>query len=459
MPEEVFESFENTNALPKNAKAAWLRDSKTHSLSEVFASIKIPSSKKFGVNMRAFAGPGLIIAVGYMDPGNWATDIAGGSQFGYTLLSVILFSNFFAMILQYLSLKLGIVTGKDLAQASRDAYPLPIVYVLWIFAEIAIAACDLAEVLGSAIALNLLFNIPLLWGVLITLLDVLFVLYLQNKSFKYIEVLVASLVFLIGACFAYQIIILKPEWHDVAAGLIPQLQIISQPNMLYIAISILGATVMPHNLYLHSSIVQTRQYKRDAAGKKSAIFYAGIDSTASLFFAFFINAAILILAAAGFHKNGFTQVAEITDAYKLLDPVLGAKYSSLLFAVALLAAGQNSTLTGTLSGQVVMEGFVQLKLKPWQRRLLTRSIAVVPAFIVIALTGEKSVTQLLVLSQIILSMQLSFAVIPLVVFTSSKLKMGAFVNSKMLIVVSVAVAAIILVLNAYLFILSALQSK
>jgi len=451
MPEEVFESAEKYTALPESSKSAWLRDSKTHSLSEVFASIKVPTSKKFGVNMRAFAGPGLIIAVGYMDPGNWATDIAGGSQFGYTLLSVILFSNFFAMILQYLSLKLGIVTGKDLAQACRDAYSMPIVYTLWILSEIAIAATDLAEVLGSAIALNLLFHIPLLWGVVITMLDVLVVLYLQNKSFKYIEVFVASLVFLIGACFVYQIIISKPEWHSVAAGMIPQTQIFKNPNMLYIAISILGATVMPHNLYLHSSIVQTRRYERNNSGKKSAIFYAGIDSTVSLFFAFFINAAILILASAGFHKNGFTQIAEITDAYKLLDPVFGVQFSSLLFAVALLAAGQNSTLTGTLSGQIVMEGFIQLKLKPWQRRLLTRSIAVVPAFFVIAYTGEGSITQLLVFSQIVISMQLSFAVIPLVIFTSSKLKMGAFVNSKMLVVLSVAVAAIILGLNAYLF--------
>lgn len=451
MPEEVFESSEKYTDLPENAKSAWLRDSKAHSLAEVFSSIKVPTSKKFGVNMRAFAGQGLIIAVGYMDPGNWATDIAGGSQFGYALLSVILFSNFFAMILQYLSLKLGIVTGKDLAQACRDAYSMPIVYTLWILSEIAIASTDLAEVLGSAIALNLLFHIPLLWGVVITMLDVLVVLYLQNKSFKYIEVFVASLVFLIGACFIYQIIISKPEWHSVAAGLIPQTQIFKNPNMLYIAISILGATVMPHNLYLHSSIVQTRQYERNAEGKKSAIFYTSIDSTVSLFFAFFINAAILILASAGFHKNGFTQVAEITDAYKLLDSVFGAQFSSLLFAVALLAAGQNSTLTGTLSGQIVMEGFIQLKLKPWQRRLLTRSIAVVPAFFVIAYTGEGSVTQLLVLSQIVISMQLSFAVIPLVIFTSSKLKMGAFVNSKLMVFSAVLVAAIILGLNAYLF--------
>ncbi len=450
MPEEVFESTESMAAMSEETQGAWLRDSKLHSLSEVFSSIKVPKSKKFGANMRAYAGPGLIIAVGYMDPGNWATDISGGAQFGYTLLSVILFSNIFAMILQYLSLKLGIVTGKDLAQASRDAYSMPVVYALWILAEIAIAACDLAEVLGSAIALNLLFHIPLLWGVVITLLDVLVVLYLQNKSFKYIEIFVASLVFLIGACFLYEIIVSKPEWHEVAVGLVPQTAIFTNPNMLYIAIGILGATVMPHNLYLHSSIVQTRQYERNAAGKKTAIFYAGIDSTVSLLFAFFINAAILVLAAAGFHKNGLTQVAEITDAYKLLDPVLGVKFSSLLFAIALLASGQNSTLTGTLSGQIVMEGFIQLRLKPWQRRLLTRLIAVVPAFLVIAFMGENSVTQLLVLSQIILSIQLSFAVIPLVVFTSSRLKMGDFVNSKALIVISIVVAAIILVLNVYL---------
>ena len=429
---------------------AWRNEGHRKSLSEVFSSVNIPKKGGFWNKLFAFSGPGLMVAVGYMDPGNWATDIAGGAQFGYTLLSVILISNFFAIILQYLALKLGIATEKDLAQACHDHYSPPIAFSLWILCEVAIAACDLAEVIGAALALNLLFHIPLTWGVAITTADVLIILFFQNRGFRLIESIVASLIFVILACFAYEILASHPALFPMISGLIPRQEIIVNPSMLYIAIGILGATVMPHNLYLHSSIVQTRNYDRDDAGKKMAIRYATIDSTVALLFAFFINAAILILASAAFHTSGHKDVADITVAYKLLDPVLGATIASTLFAVALLASGQNSTLTGTLAGQIVMEGFLNIKLKPWVRRLITRVIAVVPAFIVTYLYGEKGIASLLILSQVILSMQLSFAVIPLIVFTNDRNKMGRFVNSMVLKVIAWGVAGLILVLNAYL---------
>lgn len=431
-------------------KRPWRKENTTPSLSEVFSTISVPKKGGFLKKLLAFAGPGLMIAVGYMDPGNWATDIAGGSKFGYTLLSVILISNIFAMILQHLSLKLGIVAERDLAQACRDHYHPFVSFILWIFCEIAIAACDLAEVIGSAIALNLLFGIPLPWGIAITVLDVLLILMLQAKGFRWIESIVASLIIIISGCFIYEIIASQPAISPMLQGLIPKKEIITNPGMLYIAIGILGATVMPHNLYLHSSIIQTRNYDRTTEGKKEAIKYATIDSTASLLIAFFINAAILILAAASFHSNGLYEIEDIHDAHKMLAPVLGTSLASVVFAIALLASGQNSTLTGTLAGQIVMEGFLNIKLKPWLRRLITRLIAVVPAFFVAIIYGEKGTADLLVLSQVILSMQLSFAVVPLVLFTSDKDKMGNFVNGKFLKWLSWVISLIIIGLNIYL---------
>jgi manganese transport protein len=404
----------------------------------------------FWRKFRAYWGPGLLVAVGYMDPGNWATDLAGGARFGYTLLSVILISNLFAMLLQHLAAKLGIVTGRDLAQACRDSYSKPVAIALWVLCEVAIAACDLAEVIGSAIALNLLFGLPLPWGVAITTLDVLLVLLMQNKGFKLIESLVAGLILLIFLCFLYEIIASHPDWLGLAKGLVPHTEVVTNPAMLYVAIGILGATVMPHNLYLHSSIVQVRQIEPTEAGKRSAIKFATIDSTVALFLAFFVNAAILVTAAAAFHGKGHEDVADIADAHKLLTPVLGAGAASVVFAIALLASGQSSTLTGTLAGQIVMEGFLNLRLKPWLRRLITRLVAVVPALVVAILYGEKGTGQLLVFSQVVLSLQLPFAVVPLVLFTGDKLKMGVFVNKPWVRVVAWAVAALIIVLNVFL---------
>ena len=428
----------------KFLKQGWRKERSSNSLPEVFSSVNVPKNAGFWRKLLAFAGPGLMVAVGYMDPGNWATDIAGGAQFGYTLLSVILISNLFAIILQHLSLKLGIVAERDLAQACKDHFNPTTNFILWIFCEIAIAACDLAEVIGSAIALNLLFGIPLTWGVAITIVDVFLILFLQAKGFRVIESIVAGLIVVIFGCFAYEIILSKPDIFPILAGIVPQKEIITNPGMLYIGIGILGATVMPHNLYLHSSIVQTRNYERTPSGKKEAIKFATIDSSVALFLAFFIN------AAATFHMTGNKDVADIHDAHKMLTPILGTTFASIFFAVALLASGQNSTLTGTLAGQIVMEGFLNIRLKPWLRRLITRLIAVIPALIVTILYGEKGTTDLLVLSQVILSMQLSFAVIPLVMFTGSKLKMGEFVNKLWLKILVWVIAGIILILNLYL---------
>jgi manganese transport protein len=386
-----------------------------------------------------------------MDPGNWATDLAGGSRFGYTLLTVIMMSNLMAIVLQGLSAKLGIVTGRDLAQACRDNYPKPVVWVLWVLCELAIAACDLAEVIGSAIALNLLFGIPLPLGIGITALDVLLVLYLQNKGFRLLEALIIALVGTIGFCFLFEILLSNPPVGEVLRGFIPTAQVVANPEMLYIALGILGATVMPHNLYLHSSIVQTRAYDQTIPGKKVAVKYAFIDSTIALSFALFINAAILIVAAATFHTSGNTEVAEIQDAYKLLTPLLGAG-ASTVFALALLASGQASTITGTLAGQIVMEGFLNIRLRPWLRRLITRAIAIIPAAIVATLYGESGTAQLLVFSQVILSLQLSFAVFPLVIFTSDRTKMGDFVNAGWLKVIAFTIATVIASLNAWLLI-------
>jgi len=417
------------------------------SLAESHRTIAIPAGAGFWRKLLAFSGPGYLVAVGYMDPGNWATDLAGGSQFGYTLLSVILLSNLMAILLQSLCAKLGIVTGRDLAQACREHYSRPVAMGLWFLCEIAICACDLAEVIGTAIALNLLFGIPLVWGVLLTALDVLVVLWLANHGFRWLEALVVSLVLLIGVCFGLEIIFSKPSVTEILGGFVPTAEIVRNPAMLYVAIGILGATVMPHNLYLHSSIVQTRKYEQDAGGKAEAIKFATLDATVALMFALFINGGILVVAAATFHTSGQTQVAEIQDAYKLLSPTLGVGAASVLFAVALLASGQNSTVTGTLAGQIVMEGFLNLRLRPWLRRLITRAIAIVPAAIVAGVYGESGTAHLLILSQVVLSLQLPFAVIPLVQFTSSKTKMGVFANPRWIKVLAWLTAALIVALN------------
>ena len=436
---------------PPVAESGWRRTRVTPSLAEVYRTIPVSHAHWFR-KILAFAGPGYLVAVGYMDPGNWATDLAGGSRFGYTLLSVILLSNLMAVLLQGLASKLGIVTGRDLAQACRDHYSKPVGFALWVLCEIAIAACDLAEVIGTAIALNLLFGIPLAWGVAITALDVLIVLYLQNKGFRLLEALVIALVAVVGVCFLFEIIISRPEFSGIVKGFVPSFEIVRNPEMLYIAIGILGATVMPHNLYLHSSIVQTRMYEETTEGKREAVRYAFIDSTIALSFALFINASILIVAAATFFRSGNTQVAEIQDAYQLLTPLLGVGAASVVFALALLASGQNSTLTGTLAGQIVMEGFLNLRIRPWLRRLITRAIAIVPAAIVAILYGESGTAKLLILSQVILSLQLSFAVFPLVMFTSDKRKMGTFVNPLWLKVLAYTVATVIASLNVWLLV-------
>jgi manganese transport protein len=441
---------ENPTSTEPTQDIGWRRARVTPSLAEVYRSIPV-SNGPWWRKILAFAGPGYLVAVGYMDPGNWATDLAGGSQFGYTLLSVILISNLMAILLQGLSSKLGIVTGRDLAQACRDHYSKPVSWFLWIICELAIAACDLAEVIGSAIALNLLFHIPLPIGIAITALDVLIVLYLQNKGFRLLEALVITLVATVGICFLFEIVLSKPPLGGVLRGFIPSGQIIANPGMLYVAVGILGATVMPHNLYLHSSIVQTRRYEETSAGKKEAVKFAFIDSTLALSFALFINAAILIVAAATFHTSGHHEVAEIQDAYKLLTPLLGAG-ASTMFALALLASGQNSTLTGTLAGQIVMEGFLNIRLRPWVRRLITRAIAIIPAAVVASLYGESGTAKLLVFSQVVLSMQLSFAVFPLVRFTSDKVKMGEFVNAAWLKAMAYMVASVIAGLNIWLLV-------
>jgi len=420
------------------------------SLPEAHRTVPFLSGASWFRKILAFAGPGYLVAVGYMDPGNWATDIQGGSKFGYTLLSVIVISSLMAMFLQALSAKLGIATGRDLAQACRDHYSRRTSMVLWVLCEIAIAACDLAEVLGSAVALKLLFGLPLLPGVVITALDVLIVLALQGRGFRLIEAFVVTLIATIAACFAYEILFAQPLWREAAHGLIPHTEIFRNREMLYIAIGILGATVMPHNLYLHSSIVQTRAFGISVANRREALRYAVFDSTLALSFALFVNAAILILGAAAFHTRGLHNVAEISDAYKLLSPALGVSLASTVFACALLASGQNSTLTGTLAGQIVMEGFLNIRLKPWMRRLITRALAITPAVLVIGFAGEGKVTSLIVLSQVILSFQLPFAIIPLIQFTGDRAKMGTLVNSRATKITAWVVAGLILFFNGEL---------
>ncbi len=395
----------------------------------------------------AFFGPGYLVAVGYMDPGNWATSLAGGSKFGYTLLVVALVSNIMAIILQALCARLAIASGRDLAQACRDAYPRPVAYVLWALAEIAIIATDIAEVIGTAIGLNLLFGIPLEIGVVITAMDVFIILYLQKLGFRWVEALVIVLLAVIAICFAIQIWMADPVWGDVIRGFAPTTEIVTNPEMLYLALGILGATVMPHNLYLHSGIVQTRDYGSTLAEKRQALTYATIDSTVALMFALTINASILILAASAFHYKGMTDVAELQQASDLLAPLLGSAIAPTLFGIALLCCGLNSTVTATLAGQIVMEGFLQIRLAPWLRRLITRAIAIVPAAAVTIWYGDAGTTSLLILTQVILSLQLSFAVFPLVLFTASRAKMGPMVAPAWLTAIAVLIAVVIAGLN------------
>jgi manganese transport protein len=425
-------------------------ESRHPSLPEVHRSIEIPDGKGFWRKLLAYSGPGYLVSVGYMDPGNWATDLAGGAQFGYALLSVILLSNLMAIVLQSLCVRLGVATGRDLAQCCRDRFSPRVSFILWILCEIAIAACDLAELLGSAIALQLLFGIPLTIGVCITALDIIVILLLQSKGFRYVEALIITLITVISGCFIAELIFSRPDFQAVGAGFVPHAEILRNPQMLYIAIGILGATVMPHNLYLHSAIVQTRRWQETAAQKWEAIKFATIDSTIALSIALFINAGILILAASAFHFSGNQDVGEIQDAYKLLSPVLGAPLASVLFGIALLAAGQSSTLTSTMAGQIVMEGFLHIRLKPWLRRLVTRLVAIVPALVTIGILGEGSTSNLLILSQVILSLQLSFAVVPLVMFTSDRRLMQEFVNPRWLTYLASAIALVIIALNSWL---------
>jgi manganese transport protein len=435
-----------------NRGNGWASTKRRPSLPEVHRSVAIPNVKGFWRKLLAYAGPGYLVSVGYMDPGNWATDIAGGSQFGYTLLSVILLSNLMAILLQSLCVRLGVATGRDLAQACHDYFSPRVTFVLWILCEIAIAACDLAELLGSAIALNLLFGLPLAWGVCLTALDVIAMLFLQGKGFRYVEALVITLVATIGACFALELLFAMPDVGGIARGYLPNREILRNPDMLYIAIGILGATVMPHNLYLHSSIVQTRAWQPTAPKRWEAIKFGTLDSTIALTLALFINSAILIVSAATFHFSGHHHVASIEDAYQLLSPILGVSLASTVFGLALLASGQSSTLTATLAGQIVMEGFLQLRMPSWLRRLATRLIAIIPALIAIGIFGESSTGSLLVFSQVVLSLQLSFAVVPLVMFTSDRRLMGEFVNPWWLKSLSWAVALIIVCLNIWLLV-------
>jgi manganese transport protein len=430
----------------------WRRPRGDAPLSDIYRTVAVP---RFGTQARklaAFFGPGYLIAVGYMDSGNWATSIAGGSKFGYTLLVVALVSNVMAIVLQSLCARLAIASGRDLAQACRDAFPKAVSYPLWFLAELAIVATDLAEVIGTAIGLNLLFGIPLEIGVLITALDVFLILYLQTLGFRYLEAVIIGLLGVIAACFAVQIALADPDWGAVIRGFAPTAAIVTNPEMLYLALGILGATVMPHNLYLHSAIVQTRAYGWSVPEKREALRFATIDSTIALMFALVINAAILILAAAAFHKAGRSEVAELGDAYALLSPLLGAAIAPTLFGIALLCCGLNSTVTATLAGQAVMEGFLEIRLPPWVRRLVTRLVAIVPAAIVTIWYGQSGTSQLLILSQVVLSLQLSFAVIPLVMFTASKAKMGALVAPKWLVAFAGLIAVVIVLLNVKLLV-------
>ena len=436
--------------MPTNLKPSWLRESTAPSLAEVFRSVAVPQNAGFIRKAFAFLGPGFLVSVGYMDPGNWATSIAAGAKFGYALLWVALLSNIMAIILQHLAGRLAVASGRDLAQACRDAYGRPAAAVLWLFAEVAIIATDIAEVVGTAIGLNLLFNIPLELGVIITALDVFIVLMLQRLGFRKVEAFVLALLAVIFVCFIFQMLLVRPEWAGVAAGFVPTTDLLHQPGMLYLSLGIIGATVMPHNLYLHSGIVQTRTLGETPAEKRTALAYVTFDSTFALMLALFVNAAILILAAATFHKAGQTGVVEIGDAQRMLAPLVGSLLAPKLFAVALLACGLNSAVTATLAGQIVMEGFINFRMVPWARRLVTRSIAILPAVVVTIYYGSSGTAFLLVLSQVVLAFQLPFAIIPLVQFTASRGKMGKLVSPVWLTVIAAITAAIIIALNVKL---------
>jgi manganese transport protein len=425
----------------------WRRDRGEASLSDVHRTIPVASPSTWRRAM-AFVGPGYLVSVGYMDPGNWATSIAGGAQFGYTLLVIALMSNIMAIILQSLCARLAIATGRDLAQACRDAFPKPIAWTLWLFAEIAIIATDIAEVVGTAIGLNLLFGIPLELGVIITALDVFLILYLQKLGFRWIEAFIICLLGVIAICFAVQIAMADPEWGAVIKGFAPTSEIVTNPAMLYLALGIIGATVMPHNLYLHSGVVQTRAYGRSDPEKREALTFATIDSTVALMFALLVNASILILAAATFNKTGNASIAELGDAHSMLAPLLGSMLAPKLFAIALLCCGLNSTVTATLAGQIVMEGFLRIRLPAWLRRLTTRMVAIIPAAGVTIAYGPSGTGALLILSQVILAFQLPFAIVPLVMFTKDRAKMGALVSPLWLTFASAVIAAIIIGLNA-----------
>lgn len=431
----------------ESLQSGWRRARGNPSLTEVFRSVTVRRSGSFWRKLMAFLGPGYLVAVGYMDPGNWATSLAGGSKFGYALLTVALLSNMMAILLQALCARLGVATGRDLAQACRDAFPRAVAWPLWLLAEIAICATDLAEVIGTAIGLNLLFGLPLEIGVILTALDVFLILWMQRLGFRYVEGLIVSLLALIAVCFAVQIALADPDWGAVIRGFAPTTDIVRNPDMLYLALGIIGATVMPHNLYLHSGIVLTRNFGEDVSDKREAIKFATIDSSIALMLALTINASILILAAATFHKTGRTEVAELQEAHSLLAPLLGSALAPTFFAVALLACGLNSTVTATLSGQIVMEGFLDIRLPGWARRLLTRSIAIVPASIVTIWYGEKGTAQLLIFSQVVLGLQLPFAIVPLVLFTADRKKMGSFTAPRWVTALAIIVAAIIIFLN------------
>ena len=414
------------------------------SLSEVHSSVNVNNTSNFWKRLFFFTGPAFMVSVGYMDPGNWATDLAGGAQFGYKLIWVILLANLMAILFQSLSARLGIVYGRDLAQACRDHYSKAMNYILWIICEIAIAACDLAEVIGSAVGLYLLFGIPLLWGVVITAFDVLILMLLLSFGIRKMEAFILALIATIGICFAFEMFLSHPDFVQIGTGFIPSAL---NGNALYIALGIIGATVMPHNLYLHSALVQSRNVKRTQKGLKDANKFNLIDSVVALNAAFFVNAAILILAAAVFFNSGHSDVASIIDAHALLAPLLGSKFAPIAFGIALLAAGQSSTITGTFAGQIVMEGFVGLKMRPWLRRILTRMLAIIPTVLVIKISGDNSVDALLVLSQVILSLQLPFAIVPLLHFTSSKIKMKEFASKHLIRFLAWLAAGFIIILN------------
>lgn len=436
----------------QSPNAGWVRERGDASLLDVHRTIRVAKDASIWRRAAAFLGPGYLVAVGYMDPGNWATSLAGGSAFGYTLLFVALISNIMAIVLQSLSARLAIATGRDLAQACRDAFPRPVAWLLWILAEIAIIATDIAEVIGTAIGLNLIFGLPLELGVVITALDVFLILYLQKLGFRWVEAFIIALLGVIALCFGVQIALANPDWGAVIRGFAPTTEIIGNPDMLYLALGILGATVMPHNLYLHSGIVQTRAYGETLPEKREALTFATLDSTVALMFALLVNASILILAAATFHATGRTDVAELGQAHSLLSPLLGASIAPSLFGIALLACGLNSTVTATLAGQIVMEGFIQFRMKPWMRRLITRAIAILPAALVTLIYGPAGTGELLILTQVVLSLQLSFAVFPLVAFTADKRKMGALVAPLWLRIVAWIIAIAIAGLNLKLLV-------